>query len=238
MSLTFDFAQPEAAGADRVTLFVDVILPLPLPKLYTYRVPYEMNDDVVIGGRVIVQFGAKKTLSCIVAAVHETPPAQYQAKYILEFIDDAPVVAQVQLRLFRWMAEYYMCTLGEVINAALPSALKLSSESRIQLHPAFEPEQNPYPLSEQEEKIVEVLSSEDGKALTFTEVGDLLGNANFHKVIKSLMQKDVVFLFEHIADKYSPKVVKKVRLAHHFVEEAAIEELFTRMASKPKSTLR
>ncbi|MCB2407533.1 replication restart helicase PriA [Hymenobacter lucidus] len=234
MSLSFDFAQPEAAGADRVTLFVDVILPLPLPKLYTYRVPYEMNDDVVIGGRVIVQFGAKKTLSCIVAAVHETPPAQYQAKYILEFIDDAPVVTQAQLKLFRWMADYYMCTLGEVINAALPSALKLSSESRIQLHPAYVPEANPYPLSEQEERIVDVLSSEDGKALTFTEVGDLLGNTNFHKVIKSLIQKDVIFLFEHLADKYSPKVVKKVRLAHHFVEEAAIEELFTRLASKPK----
>ncbi|UOQ52822.1 replication restart helicase PriA [Hymenobacter cellulosivorans] len=234
MSLSFDFAQPEAAGADRVTLFVDVILPLPLPKLYTYRVPYEMNDEVVIGGRVIVQFGAKKTLSCIVAAVHETPPAQYQAKYILEFIDDAPVVTQAQLKLFRWMADYYMCTLGEVINAALPSALKLSSESRIQLHPAFEPDTNPYPLSEQEERIVAVLSSEDGKALTFTEVGDLLGSANFHKVIKSLIQKDVIFLFEHLADKYSPKVVKKVRLAHHFVEENVLEELFAKMASKPK----
>nr|WP_311136605.1 primosomal protein N' [Hymenobacter cellulosilyticus] len=183
---------------------------------------------------MIVQFGAKKTLSCIVAAVHETPPAQYQAKYILEFIDDAPVVTQAQLKLFRWMADYYMCTLGEVINAALPSALKLSSESRIQLHPAFEPENNPYPLSEQEERIVAVLSSEDGKALTFTEVGDLLGNTNFHKVIKSLIQKDVIFLFEHLADKYSPKVVKKVRLAHHFVEDNVLEELFAKMASKPK----
>ncbi len=82
---------------------------MPLPRLYTYRVPFELNDNVVIGGRVIVQFGAKKTLSCIVAAVHETPPANYQAKYILEFIDDAPVVTQPQLKLFRWMADYYMC---------------------------------------------------------------------------------------------------------------------------------
>jgi primosomal protein N' (replication factor Y) len=181
---------------DRVTLFVDVILPLPLPKLYTYRVPYELNDNVVIGGRVIVQFGAKRTLSCIVAAVHEKPPKDYQAKYILEFIDDAPVVTQPQLKLFRWMADYYMCTLGEVINAALPSALKLSSESRIQLHPAYLAEGSPYPLDEKEERIVENLRSEDGKALTFTEVGDLLGVASFHKVIKSLMQKDVIFLFE------------------------------------------
>ena len=236
MSLALDFISPAAAPTtDRVTLFADVILPLPLPRLYTYRVPYELNDNVVIGGRVIVQFGAKKTLSCIVAAVHEVPPANYQAKYILEFIDDAPVVTQPQLKLFRWMADYYMCTIGEVINAALPSALKLSSESRIQLHPGFSREENEYPLTTQEELIVDALgTTEEGKALTFTEVGDLLGITSFHKVIKSLMHKDVIFLFEHTADKYSPKVVKKVRLAHHFIAEAAIEQLFGQLASKPK----
>ncbi|SHK62447.1 replication restart helicase PriA [Hymenobacter psychrotolerans] len=238
MSLTFDFvqSQPEPA-ADRVTLFADVILPLPLPKLYTYRVPFELNDQVVIGGRVIVQFGAKRTLSCIVAAVHETPPKDYQAKYILEFIDETPVVTQPQLKLFRWMADYYLCTLGEVINAALPAALKLNSESRIQLHPVWmnTDEADRYPLSEQEQKVVAaLLDGEEGKSMTFTEVGDVLGVASFHKVIKSLMNKDVIFLFEHLADKYSPKVVKKVRLAHHFVAEAALEGLFAQLASKAK----
>ena len=236
LSLTLDFISPAATpAADRVTLFADVILPLPLPRLYTYRVPYELNDNVVIGGRVIVQFGSKKTLSCIVAAVHEQAPKEYQAKYILEFIDDAPVVTQPQLKLFRWMADYYMCTIGEVINAALPSALKLSSESRIQLHPGFSREENEYPLSTQEELIVDALgTTEDGKALTFTEVGDLLGITSFHKVIKSLMHKDIIFLFEHTADKYAPKVVKKVRLAHHFISEASLEQLFEQLASKPK----
>ena len=236
MSFPLDFTSPAAAPApERVTLFADVILPLPLPRLYTYRVPYELNDNVVIGGRVIVQFGAKKTLSCIVAAVHENAPKDYQAKYILEFIDDAPVVTQPQLKLFRWMADYYMCTIGEVINAALPSALKLSSESRIQLHPGFSREDNEYPLSTQEELIVDALGVvEDGKALTFTEVGDLLGITSFHKVIKSLMHKDVIFLFEHTADKYAPKVVKKVRLAHHFVAEASLEQLFEQLTPRPK----
>ncbi|WP_375417065.1 primosomal protein N' [uncultured Hymenobacter sp.] len=235
MNSLFDLSLPEpVAPADRTTLFVDVILPLPLPRLYTYRVPYELNDAVVIGGRVIVQFGAKRTLSCIVAAVHERPPKEYQAKYILEFIDDAPVVTQPQLKLFRWMADYYMCTLGEVINAALPAALKLSSESRIQLHPSYATAEEKYPLSEQETQIVEVLSSEDGRALTFTEVGELLGISSFHKVIKSLMQKDVIFLFEHLADKFSPKVLKKVRLASLFVGEEAVERLFMTLSTKPK----
>ena len=236
LTLALDFVSPTPDSApDRVTLFVDVILPLPLPRLYTYRVPFELNDNVVIGGRVIVQFGAKKTLSCIVASVHETPPANYQAKYILEFIDDAPVVTQPQLKLFRWMAEYYLCTLGEVINAALPAALKLSSESRIQLHPGFSREENEYPLTAQEETIIDALGTvSDGKALTFTEVGDLLGIVSFHKVIKSLMHKDVIFLFEHTADKYAPKVLKKVRLAHRFVTEGAVEQLFQQLESKPK----
>jgi len=237
VSLTFEFATPAPVptpAPDRVTLFVDVILPLPLPKLYTYRVPYELNDSVVIGGRVIVQFGPKRTLSCIVAAVHEMPPKEYVAKYILEFIDDAPVVTQPQLKLFRWMADYYLCTLGEVINAALPAALKLSSESRIQLHPAFAAEGTAYPLDAQEQRIVDALGGEDGKALTFTEVGDLLGIASFHKVIKSLMQKDVIFLFEQLADKYTPKVVKKVRLAHRYISQDAVEQLFAELASKPK----
>ncbi|MBC6696640.1 replication restart helicase PriA [Hymenobacter sp. BT190] len=238
MSLTFDFVQlqPEPA-ADRVTLFADVILPLPLPRLYTYRVPFELNDQVVIGGRVIVQFGAKRTLSCIVAAVHETPPKDYQAKYILEFIDETPVVTQPQLKLFRWMADYYLCTLGEVINAALPAALKLNSESRVQLHPVWlnTDEADRYPLSEQEQKVVAaLLDGEEGKSMTFTEVGDVLGIASFHKVIKSLMHKETIFLFEHLADKYSPKVVKKVRLAHHYVAEAALEGLFAQLASRAK----
>ena len=237
MTLALDFISPEASRAapDRITLFVDVILPLPLPRLYTYRVPYELNDSVVIGGRVIVQFGAKRTLSCIVAAVHERAPKEYQAKYILEFIDDAPVVTQPQLKLFRWISEYYLCTLGEVINAALPAALKLSSESRVQLHPAFEADTNEYPLTDQEEQIIAALGTvSDGKSLTFTEVGELLGITSFHKVIKSLMHKDIIFLFEHTADKYSPKVLKKVRLAHLFIKEASIEQLFSDLAARPK----
>ncbi len=236
LTLALDFVSPtDATAADRTTLFVDVILPLPLPRLYTYRVPYELNDSVVIGGRVIVQFGAKKTLSCIVATVHEVPPEKYQAKYILEFIDDQPVVTQPQLKLFRWIAEYYLCTLGEVINAALPAALKLSSESRVQLHPAFSVEDNEYPMTAQEDLILATLgAAEAGKSLTFTEVGELLGITSFHKVLKSLMHKDTIFLFEHTADKFAPKVLKKVRLAHRLVSEAGIEQLFQQLGPKPK----
>ncbi len=218
---------------ERVTLFADVILPLPLPKLYTYRIPLEMNDDVLVGVRVIVQFGAKKVLSCIVADIHENAPADYQAKYILDVLDDKPIVTAPQLKLFRWIADYYMCTLGEVINAALPSALKLSSESRIQLHPHFNPEEDDIPMSAQEAKIIYAL--EQNQTLTFTEVGNLLQGKSYHKYIKSLIQKEAIIIFEQVCDKYAPKVVKKVRLTEHFVqEEGMLEELFEQLSPKPK----
>ncbi|OKL39672.1 replication restart helicase PriA [Pontibacter flavimaris] len=233
MSELLNFNYPPEPAIDRVTLFADVILPLPLPKLYTYRIPYEMNDEVSVGVRVIVQFGSKKVLSCIVAEVHEDAPADYQAKYILDVLDDKPIITAPQLKLFKWIADYYMCTLGEVINAALPSALKLSSESRIQLHPHYNPEEDELILAPQEEKIIFAL--QNNQALTFTEVGNLLQLKSYHKFIKSLIQKEAIIIYEQVSDKFSPKVVKKVRLSEHFVqEEGLLEELFNQLTPQPK----
>ena len=233
MSELLNFNFPPEPAVDRVTLFADVILPLPLPKLYTYRIPFEMNDEVLVGVRVIVQFGAKRVLSCIVAEIHENAPADYQAKYILDVLDDTPIVTAPQLKLFKWIADYYMCTLGEVINAALPSALKLSSESRIQLHPHFNPEEDAPILAPQEEKIL--LALQQNPALTFTEAGNLLQLKSYHKFIKSLIQKEAIIIYEQVSDKYAPKVVKKVRLSEHFVqEEGLLEELFNQLTPQPK----
>ncbi|MER2995976.1 replication restart helicase PriA [Pontibacter populi] len=233
MSELLNFNYPPEPAVDRVTLFADVILPLPLPKLYTYRIPFEMNDEVLVGVRVIVQFGAKRVLSCIVAEIHEQAPADYQAKYILDVLDDTPIVTVPQLKLFKWIADYYMCTLGEVINAALPSALKLSSESRIQLHPHFNPEEDDIPLAAQEVKIIYAL--QQNQAMTFTDIGNLLQVKSYHKYIKSLIQKEAIIIYEQVSDKFSPKVVKKIRLSEHFVqEEGMLEELFEQLTPRPK----
>ncbi|MBJ6116936.1 primosomal protein N' [Pontibacter sp. BT310] len=233
MSELLNFNYPPEPAVDRVTLFADVILPLPLPKLYTYRIPFEMNDEVLVGVRVIVQFGAKRVLSCIVAEIHEQAPADYQAKYILDVLDDTPIVTVPQLKLFKWIADYYMCTLGEVINAALPSALKLSSESRIQLHPHFNPEEDDIPLAAQEAKIIYAL--QHNQAMTFTDIGNLLQVKSYHKYIKSLIQKEAIIIYEQVSDKFSPKVVKKIRLSEHFVqEEGMLEELFEQLTPRPK----
>jgi primosomal protein N' (replication factor Y) (superfamily II helicase) len=122
----------------RSTFFAELLLPVPIPKLFTYRVPFDLNDKVKPGLRSIVQFGDRKVLTGIIMNVHETPPKDYEAKYILELLDDEPVVNARQLKLFQWIAEYYLCSTGEVMNAALPAGLKLSSESMVQVHPAFD----------------------------------------------------------------------------------------------------
>src|SRR5690606_34586737 len=121
----------EGNADTRVTLFVEVILPLAISKAYTYRVPHQWNDDISVGKRVIVQFGKSKVYSAVVCRVVNHPPELYEAKYILDVLDDSPVVTQAQLQLWDWISSYYLCTLGEVMQAALPAALKLASETRI-----------------------------------------------------------------------------------------------------------
>ena len=121
--------------AARTDLFVDVIVPLALPQKYTYRVPQELNDEVRIGKRALVQFGKSKFYSAIIHNVHSQAPSAYTAKYIDSVIDEKPIVTEKQLKMWDWMSFYYMCGPGEVMNAALPSSLKLSSVSNIQLNP-------------------------------------------------------------------------------------------------------
>ena len=118
----------------RTTYFVDVILPLAVPNLYTYRVPFEWNESIAIGKRVVVQFGRGKLYSALVRRIHENPPKQYAAKYIDSILDDTPIVNQKQFELWDWMSSYYMCTIGEVMIAALPGGLRLSSETKILLN--------------------------------------------------------------------------------------------------------
>ena len=87
---------------EKETIFADVILPVPIPRLFTYRIPFELNDQSKIGCRVIVQFGKRKILTGIIGHLHHSPPDKYTAKYILEVLDESPVVSPSQLRLFYW----------------------------------------------------------------------------------------------------------------------------------------
>ena len=111
--------------------FAEVILPLALPKSYTYSIPSNLAGDVKVGMRVIVSFGKKKLYAAIIYKLHQQAPDKYQTKDIIQLIDDEPIVLQSQIKFWEWIADYYQCTLGEVMKAALPSALKMESDTYI-----------------------------------------------------------------------------------------------------------
>jgi primosomal protein N' (replication factor Y) len=156
--------------AERITYFVDVVVPLPLPEYYTYRVPFEYNEYISPGQRVVVQFGQKKLYSALVRRVHQNVPS-YKTKYILSILDPHPIVSEKHFKFWEWMAAYYMCSVGDIMAVALPSAFRLASESTIAIHQDFSGEYDN--LSEDEIKILEVLSSKN--SLPISEVSNITG---------------------------------------------------------------
>ncbi|HEY8927880.1 MAG TPA: primosomal protein N' [Mucilaginibacter sp.] len=211
----------EAHHADRETLFVEVILPLAIPKNYTYRVPYEMNAVVEVGKRAVVQFGKSKLYTAIVASIGKLAPEKYEAKYIIELLDDRPVVTPCQLKFWQWMAEYYMCTLGEVMNAALPSALKLASETKIMLN-----KDNPVDRSTLHDKeflIVEALDIQP--QLTVSDIAKLLGQKTVMPVLKLLFEKNIIFISEEVSERYKPRTRSFIKLNPIYQNSDNLREL-------------
>jgi primosomal protein N' (replication factor Y) (superfamily II helicase) len=215
----------------RKTYFADLLLPVPIPRLFTYRIPFELNEQVQTGQRAIVQFGDRKILTGLVVTVHDKPPKDYEAKYILEILDFAPTVNEHQLKLFEWIANYYMCTAGEVLNAALPAGLKLSSESMVQLNPGFDLEESTLNFSEKEVILLKRLQQE---TLTYSDISKFLGVKHIHAILKSLARKEAIILFEEVKEKFKPKTEKRIRLLPEFATNDALEKLFLNLESKPK----
>lgn len=216
---------------ERTTLFVDVIVPLAVPQKYTYRVPVEMNDEVEIGKRVLVQFGKSKFYSAIVSKVHDKAPTDYVAKYIDSVIDDKPIVLEKQLTFWDWMAYYYMCGPGEVMNAALPSALKLSSVANIQLNPEFNFEESDHSqFSDKEHLIIDALHHND--TLSFEDVSKILKIKSIHKTVNDLIKKGAILVYEEVKDKYKPKLVSFVKLNEEYRDELKLKDLLDKLEKK------
>ena len=215
----------------RKTLFAELLLPVPVPRLFTYRIPHILNDHVRVGQRAIVQFGDRKIVTGLIFTLHEEVPKDFEAKSILELLDDFPSVNETQLKLFQWMADYYMCTLGEVMNAALPAGLKLSSESMVQVHPAFSLEESTLDFSEKEVMLLKRLAT---GTMTYTEIAKFLGVKFIFSILKSLAGKQAIILFEEVKEKFKPKTEKRIRLHHTANTPAALETLFETLAKKPK----
>ena len=215
----------------RKTLFAELLLPVPVPRLFTYRIPFNLNDHVRVGQRAIVQFGDRKIVTGLIFNIHEQVPKDFEAKSILELLDEFPAVNGIQLKLFQWMADYYLCTLGEVMNAALPAGLKLSSESMVQVHPAFSLEESTLDFSEKEVRLLRKLQQ---GTMTYTEIAKFLGVKFIFSILKSLSGKEAIILFEEVQEKFRPKTEKRIRLKNNINAAKVLEEIFQTIASRPK----
>jgi len=215
---------------ERKTYFVDVILPIPIHNSFTYRVPFELNDHVKNGVRVVVPFGRSKLQTGIIIRVHEEVPTEYQSKYVESVLDDESIITGKQLKLWRWISEYYMAPIGDVMNAALPSNFKLGSETKIQLHP--ESEVNSEHLTDREFQVFEALEIQG--ELDLKEISDILQIKTIQPVIKSMIDKRVVITKEELKFKYAPKTQIFIELTKDFQSEQALEVLLDEFSDQKR----
>ena len=208
--------------------YVDVILPLPLPKSFTYSLPDEYAEEVKIGCRVVVPFGRKKFYTAIVRNVHYCAPTEYEVKEISALLDASPILLPNQFKFWEWIADYYLCAQGDVYKAALPSGLKLESETIVEYNPDFEADA---PLPEREQRILDLLAIDSQQCVTKLEKES--GVKNILTAIKSLLDKEAIFVKEELRRTYKPKTEARVRLAGT-ADEKQLHILFDILSRAPK----
>lgn len=210
-------------------LFASVLLPLPLPGYFTYAVPEEFQPAVSPGKRVVVPFGKKKIYTALVHELHDRNPSSVEVKSILSVIDDRPVVYPVQFNFWEWIAGYYMCTPGEVMNAALPSGFKLASESMICLNPDADLETAD--LNEKEIMLIEALLVH--KKLPVSTIADLVEQRKIIPLINNLVEKGIICAEEKLENKYKPLVQSFIRLNRELADnEDLLKDVFDGLSKR------
>jgi len=210
--------------------FIDVILPIPLEKRFTYSITQAESEFLTIGMRVSIPFGKTKIYTGIVAAIHQTAPVIYEAKEIHQILDEQPIVTLKQLQLWQWIAKYYMCTEGEVMRAALPNAFLLESETIISKNNALELNEND--LKDDEYLIYEALQHQS--SLKIQDISNILDKKNVLPVVKRLVEKEAIILNEEIYDKYKPKYVRYVKLTDAYNSQEALNQLLEALSNRAK----
>jgi primosomal protein N' (replication factor Y) len=212
--------------------FINVILPIPLEKLFTYSISETEAHFLQPGMRVAVPFGKSKIYTGLVYTIHNEPPTVYEAKEIHQILDDQPIVNKVQLRHWHWIAEYYMCTLGEVFRSAVPSAFLLESETLILKNDRMVIDDSD--LQDDEFLVYEALNHQS--SLKVHEVGAIIDRKNVLPVLNRLLHKNLIVLKEEIYEQYKPKLVRHVKLGRAYVDEENLEALLASMSRAPKQS--
>ncbi|MDO1500284.1 primosomal protein N' [Winogradskyella maritima] len=210
--------------------FIDVILPIPLQKAFTYHITEAESQVLKPGIRVAVPFGKSKIYTALVLVVHNNPPTAYEAKTIHQILDESPIVTEQQLQHWQWIASYYLCSLGEVMRASLPNAFLLESETVI--HANTNAEVDEMQLQDDEFLIYEALQHQS--SLKIDDISNILDKKKVLPVIKSLVEKSVVHLQEELYEKYTPKLVRYVKLHPNHSSEEKLQELLELLSRAPK----
>lgn len=210
--------------------FIDVIIPVPLQKLFTYSITKAEADFLKKGMRVSVPFGKSKIYTGIVYNIHTEAPIAYEAKDIHQILDDSPIVNEKQLQLWHWIAEYYMCTLGDVMRAGLPNAFILESETIISKNLVKDIDTTT--LKDDEFQVYEALQHQT--SLKIHDIINILDKKNVLPVINRLLEKNAIQLEEEVYEKYIPKLVRYVKLHPNFSSEIALQKLLDDLTRAPK----
>jgi primosomal protein N' (replication factor Y) len=211
-------------------MYAEIIIPLALPKNYTWLVPPSMQNAIRSGVRVEVNLGKNKRYAGIVKRVHQEKPDFFEPKEILNILDTEPVVYEEQLQLWEWMASYYMCSEGEVMAAALPSHFKLSSETIVVFNEEYGDDFSA--LDHDEYLVAEALLIK--KELKLSEVQQVLDSSHVYPVINKLIQKKVCYVWEALKQGYSPKKETYVLLNPQYNNEEKLSDLLNNWSRAPK----
>lgn len=184
-----------------------------------------MATEVQIGSRVLVQFGKKKYYTAIVEAIHSNPPKGYEVKPVMAVLDSSPIVRYPQLKLWRWIADYYLCTPGEVFKAAVPTGLKPESETYLSLNPDYTPDDSsPFRLSERQAIIIQLL--QQNKRMRISEIEAETGLKSIAAPVNSLLEQGIVEIDEKVVERYRPKKQTFVKLKFERGDNNRLHECF------------
>jgi len=212
--------------------FINVILPIPLEKLFTYSITTTEFEYLEVGMRVAVPFGKSKIYTALVYEIHSTPPDVYEAKEIHKILDEHPIVNHLQLQHWRWIADYYMCTIGEVFRSALPSAFLLESETLILRNERGEVAEKD--LKDDEFLVFEALQHQS--MLKVHEVSAIVDRKNVLPILNRLLAKNAILLKDEIYEQYKPKLVRYVKLGVAYKSEEKLGELLESLTRAPKQS--
>ena len=200
-------------------------MPIPIQKTFTYSVTEDEAIFLQKGMRVAVSFGKTKMYTGLVYNIHQTAPNLYEAKEINQILDEKPLVNELQLKHWQWISSYYMCSLGDVYRASLPSAFLLESETVISRNDAFIEDSI---LADDEFLIFEALQHQS--QLTIHQVADILGKKKVMPIVNQLIKKSAISIKEEIYEQYKPKLVKYVRLHSDYNSDDSLEKLLEELS--------